>query len=67
MKLMNTVMDSQRMVGKNKSSDQVPQKKVGYSFSLEGATAKMENMVVLETNLGGRGAFRITFLTKREC
>lgn len=67
MALMTEVMDSQSMVGKNRSSYQVMQKKVGKSSSLEGSTTIVENVVVKETNPGGRGSSRSTFLAKREC
>ena len=53
MALMTEVMDSQNMVGKNRSSDQVPQRKVEKSSSLKAATIAAKNVVVLETNPGG--------------
>jgi len=37
------------MLGKNRSSNQIPQQEAGKSSSLEGAAATMENVVVLET------------------
>lgn len=67
MALMTKEVDSQSMVGKNRSSKQVPQKKAGKPSSSEGATATMKNMVVLGIDLGGRGSSRNNFLAKREC
>ena len=66
MALVTQEEDSQSMVGKNKSSKQVPQKKVGKSSSSEGVVATTANLVVLGTNLGGRGSYRNPILTKRE-
>ena len=60
------VMDSKNMVGKNRSSKQILQKKVGKPSSLEGEVTTIENMVVLETDPGGRGSSKNTFLTKRK-
>jgi len=54
-------------VGKNKSSKQVPQKRAGKPSSSKGVVVATKNIVVLETNPGGRGSSRNPFLTKREC
>jgi len=54
------------MVEKNKSSKQVLHKKVGKSSSSKGEVATAENLVMLETNPGGRGSFKNTLLAK-EC
>jgi len=62
-----TVVDSQSIVGKNKSSKQVPQKRAGKPSSSKGVVVATKNIVVLETNPGGRGSSRNPFLTKREC
>jgi len=67
MALMTKVMDSQNMVGKNKSSNQGPQKKAGKSSSSEGVVVAIEYMVVLEIDPGGQDSSKSTFLTKREC
>ena len=61
------VMDSRIMVGKHRSSKQVPQKKAGKSSNSEGVVVAAENMVVLKTDPRGRGSSRNTFLAKREC
>jgi len=64
---MTEVTDSQSMMGKNRSSDQILHNKAGKSSSIEGATTTTENVVVLKTNSGGRGSSKSTFLAKREC
>ena len=53
MALMTKVVDSQSMVGKNKSSKRVLQNKVGKPSSLVGATATMKNTVMLNTHPSG--------------
>jgi len=54
------------MVGKNRSSKQVPQKKAEKPSISKGAAAVAENMVMLEIDPGGRGSSR-NYLIKREC
>lgn len=53
MALMTKEVDSQSMVGKNRSSKQVSQKEVGKSSNAKGAAVAAENLVVLETYPGG--------------
>lgn len=67
MPLMIEVIDSHSMVGENMTSNQILQQEVGNSSSLKGATTTTDNVVVLKTNLGGRGSSKSTFLAKREC
>lgn len=54
------------MVGKNKSSNQILQLEACKSSSSEGATATMDNMVVLKIDPGGSDSSRSTFLANRE-
>lgn len=61
MALMTKVMNSQSMVGKNMTSYQFIQKKVGKTSSLEGSTTIVKNVILKETNPGGQGSSGSTF------